>query len=329
MARVGEHSAYSFKLPRFQPSNALSPVRAAIQLTDGVRESAPPNPARSVAVLPSERGDGRRYDIEVPLFEEPWLGVTYELPLGDLATPLRASLLVLLYICVTLIPFGLVAMSGLIPSVGWRIGAALGVWGVAELASPFLPAKFMDPINRVAVPVAGLAGLMAIILFLASSVRRQGGPALEALPDNLPLVPSIELRKLRRRFQDQLAHEQNQRQDGGLPIGRAGDRVQQLKERMRTIDEMLAQRVSVATDWSLEALRELLTAAFSDEELIVLCHDHFHAVFADFGSGFSKGERIQALLDFCVRHRELDKLVSQVQEANLAQYRAFEAQLKP
>ncbi len=53
------------------------------------------------------------------------------------------------------------------------------------------------------------------------------------------------------------------------------------------------------------SLRELLTAAFSDAELTTLCFDHFHPVYEDFAAGMSKGDKIQRLLDYCIRHEQV------------------------
>ena len=82
------------------------------------------------------------------------------------------------------------------------------------------------------------------------------------------------------------------------------------------------------TAWNTSAIRDLLKAAFSDEELTTLCFDKFPAVFEDFSSGMSKGQKIQRLLDHCRRHAEFDTLVSLVRERNPAQYARFERRLR-
>jgi len=51
-------------------------------------------------------------------------------------------------------------------------------------------------------------------------------------------------------------------------------------------------------------LRQYLTAAYGDEELGALCADYFRAVYEDFATGMSKGQKIQRLLDYC-EHRDL------------------------
>jgi hypothetical protein len=66
---------------------------------------------------------------------------------------------------------------------------------------------------------------------------------------------------------------------------------------------------SDAPAWDTGVLRELLTAAFSDEDLTALCYDNFLPVYEDFSIGMSKGVKIQRLLDYCMREHRLDQLV--------------------
>jgi len=76
------------------------------------------------------------------------------------------------------------------------------------------------------------------------------------------------------------------------------------------------------------AIRDLLTAAFSDEELTTLCFDRFRTVYDNFSSGMSKGQKIQLLLDYGTRHDQVDRLLSLVQGLNPAQYARFEPRLR-
>ncbi len=75
------------------------------------------------------------------------------------------------------------------------------------------------------------------------------------------------------------------------------------------------------------AIRDLLTDAFSDEELTALCFDHFRSVFEEFSSGMSKRDKIQRLVEHCARQRALDDLLALVRERNPGQFAHFEAQL--
>jgi hypothetical protein len=80
--------------------------------------------------------------------------------------------------------------------------------------------------------------------------------------------------------------------------------------------------------WNTAAVRDLLTAAFDDEELTTLCFDHFLTVYEDFSSGMSKGQKVQRLLDYCTRHDQLDTLVRLVEARNPAQYARFAPSLQ-
>mgnify|MGYP001180963945 CR=1 FL=1 len=74
---------------------------------------------------------------------------------------------------------------------------------------------------------------------------------------------------------------------------------------------------------SSSALRALLMAAFSDEELTTLCFDHFRTVYDDFTTGMSKGQKVQRLLEFCSRHQEVQTLLTLVEQANPTQYQRY------
>jgi hypothetical protein len=80
--------------------------------------------------------------------------------------------------------------------------------------------------------------------------------------------------------------------------------------------------------WNTGAIRDLLSAAFSDGELTTLCFDYFHPVYENFGTGMGKGQKIQLLLGHCVRQQNLGKLVQRVKERNPAQYSRFAGRLR-
>lgn len=72
--------------------------------------------------------------------------------------------------------------------------------------------------------------------------------------------------------------------------------------------------------WDRARLRRMLSAAFSDGELVTFCFDYFPAVYEDFSSGMSKSQKIQRLLDHCVRTGSVADLVAHVEETNPYQY---------
>lgn len=81
-------------------------------------------------------------------------------------------------------------------------------------------------------------------------------------------------------------------------------------------------------EWNTAAIRDLVGAAFSDEEVTTLCFDHFRSVYEEFSSGMSKRDKIQRLLDYCERHDQLSKLVRLVKELNQAQYNRYASRLE-
>jgi hypothetical protein len=80
--------------------------------------------------------------------------------------------------------------------------------------------------------------------------------------------------------------------------------------------------------WNFEAIRNLLTAAFSDSELTNFCFDYFSEVYETFSSGMSKPQKIQELLDYSRRHVEVEHLLQLVETQNPSQYARFAAALR-
>jgi DNA-binding NarL/FixJ family response regulator len=81
------------------------------------------------------------------------------------------------------------------------------------------------------------------------------------------------------------------------------------------------------SNWDTAAIRELVTAAFSDEELTTFCFDRFRSVHEQFGGGMSKSQKVQQLLDYCVRYSQLEELLKLIKECNPDQYRRFQSQV--
>lgn len=78
--------------------------------------------------------------------------------------------------------------------------------------------------------------------------------------------------------------------------------------------------------WDTVTIRQLLTAAFNDEELSTFCFDHFRPVYDNFSSEMGKGRKIQRLLDYCDHHDQLEKLLNLIEEHNPFQYTRFRDQ---
>lgn len=80
-------------------------------------------------------------------------------------------------------------------------------------------------------------------------------------------------------------------------------------------------------NYNYTAIRELVGAAFDDEELMILCYDHFRDVAELFTTGQTKRARIQFLIDYARRRGLTDKLLNGIREANPYQHERFESNL--
>jgi CheY-like chemotaxis protein len=69
-----------------------------------------------------------------------------------------------------------------------------------------------------------------------------------------------------------------------------------------------------------EDIRQFLSEAFDDEEIITLCFDHFRPVHNDFATGMTKRLKIQLLLDYCQRYDVISNLLAAIQKARPEQY---------
>jgi nucleoside phosphorylase len=85
---------------------------------------------------------------------------------------------------------------------------------------------------------------------------------------------------------------------------------------------------SNSSTYNLAALRELLNAAFSDEELMTMCFDRFAEVYNNFSLGMSKGQKIQQLLDYCLRREQLPMLLTEVEKRNPVQFKRYSGRLQ-
>ena len=78
----------------------------------------------------------------------------------------------------------------------------------------------------------------------------------------------------------------------------------------------------------MQAVRELLGAAFSDEEIITLAFDSFRAVYEEIEGESSKTKKIRRLVDWCNSHIQMDTLLAEVKRRNPNQYARFEGRLR-
>ena len=76
-------------------------------------------------------------------------------------------------------------------------------------------------------------------------------------------------------------------------------------------------------------IRRFLTEFFSDEELTILCFDYFRDVYGEFAAGMAKGQKVQLLLERCVRREALPNLLASLHAERTAQYQARFGALAP
>lgn len=75
------------------------------------------------------------------------------------------------------------------------------------------------------------------------------------------------------------------------------------------------------------SIRELIVAAFSDEELTTFCFDHFSKVCDRFGSGMGLSTKARLLVDYCRRRNQLEDLLDRIREENPAMYEKYRGTL--
>jgi hypothetical protein len=79
--------------------------------------------------------------------------------------------------------------------------------------------------------------------------------------------------------------------------------------------------------YNLAAIRELVAAAFADEELRTFCFDHYRAVYEQFVAGQGKGARVLTLVEHADRRGLLNDLLARIKAANPYQYAQFERRI--
>ena len=83
----------------------------------------------------------------------------------------------------------------------------------------------------------------------------------------------------------------------------------------------------MTTRYNTAALRDLISAALSGDELTALAFDHFRPVYDQFAAGQTRHQRVQLLLDHAVRSKQMARLAALIQEINPARYREFAGRL--
>ena len=79
----------------------------------------------------------------------------------------------------------------------------------------------------------------------------------------------------------------------------------------------------MTTRYNTAALRDLISAALSEDEFTALAFDHFRPVYDQFAAGQTRHQRVQLLLEHAVRSGQMARLAALIQEINPARYREF------
>lgn len=67
--------------------------------------------------------------------------------------------------------------------------------------------------------------------------------------------------------------------------------------------------------YSTTDIRQFLAETFNDGELTDLCFDNFREVYNSFGSGMTKGQKIQLLIEYCDQHESMLTLLELTRKA--------------
>jgi hypothetical protein len=85
-----------------------------------------------------------------------------------------------------------------------------------------------------------------------------------------------------------------------------------------------------AGSYNLAAIRQLLLAAFTAEELRRFCQDRpaFRPILDEFGPEQGLSARVARVIDYCETHILFDQLLAEIKATNPAQYQRFEPQIR-
>ncbi len=83
------------------------------------------------------------------------------------------------------------------------------------------------------------------------------------------------------------------------------------------------------THYDLAAVRELLAAAFSNQEISTLAFSLFLPVHHDFSSGMTTAQKIEMIVVYADQRGEIPRLLAYVQKENPYRYQQFAERLRP
>ncbi|NJO03965.1 MAG: hypothetical protein HC880_21855, partial [Bacteroidia bacterium] len=101
-----------------------------------------------------------------------------------------------------------------------------------------------------------------------------------------------------------------------------GNCLEEVKEYL--LDQERKQKIY---PYDVAILSDLLNAAFNDEGINDFCFYYFPEVFDNVGGGYSKNQKIRALITYCKQHDRVDELLRRIEQERPAMYRKYESRL--
>jgi len=83
----------------------------------------------------------------------------------------------------------------------------------------------------------------------------------------------------------------------------------------------------VTTRYNTAALRDLISAALTEDEFTALAFDYFRPVYQQFVAGQTRNQRVQLLLEHAERSGQMARLAALIQAINPARYREYAERL--
>lgn len=80
-------------------------------------------------------------------------------------------------------------------------------------------------------------------------------------------------------------------------------------------------------DYDIAIIRELVEEALTSDMISTLCFDHFYPIYKQFTDGQNKSQRVRLLIDHVISEREVEKLLTSIEEINPNVYVEFKDRL--
>jgi hypothetical protein len=87
--------------------------------------------------------------------------------------------------------------------------------------------------------------------------------------------------------------------------------------------DLSAKERPVTTRYNTAALRDLISAALTEDEFTALAFDYFRPVANQFAAGQTRSQRVQLLIEYAERSGQMARLAALIQAINPARYREY------